>query len=175
LQLISAHGVSSWREAETGLVYRAGDVEQLVGALSFLWERPELAARTGEAGYQLVQQKHSPDDHHQSIYRRIVSSSEPVERTSSSPLVVPLRKNRKGRAAFIGARGVIGKYSGIEGYYEEVGSRLAQTGHDVTIHCRSYFTPRQDHNSSHNFPARIGHPALSITIMIVDIGFKVSR
>jgi glycosyltransferase involved in cell wall biosynthesis len=45
------------------------------------------------------------------------------------------------RIAFIGARGVVGKYSGIETYYEEVGSRLVQLGHDVTVYCRSYFTP----------------------------------
>jgi glycosyltransferase involved in cell wall biosynthesis len=45
------------------------------------------------------------------------------------------------RIAFIGARGVVGKYSGIETYYEEVGSRLVQFGHKVTVYCRSYFTP----------------------------------
>jgi glycosyltransferase involved in cell wall biosynthesis len=51
------------------------------------------------------------------------------------------------RIALIGGRGVIGKYSGIEGYYEEVGSRLAAAGHDVTEYCRSYFTPRQDEHN----------------------------
>ena len=45
------------------------------------------------------------------------------------------------RVAFIGARGVIGTYSGIETYYEEVGSRLAARGHRVTAYCRSHFTP----------------------------------
>ncbi|HUJ95565.1 MAG TPA: glycosyltransferase family 4 protein [Terriglobales bacterium] len=45
------------------------------------------------------------------------------------------------RIAFIGGRGVISKYSGIETYYEEVGSRLAAMGHKVTAYCRSYFTP----------------------------------
>lgn len=48
---------------------------------------------------------------------------------------------RKLRIAFIGARGVIGTYSGIETYYEEVGSRLAARGHRVTAYCRNYFTP----------------------------------
>lgn len=43
--------------------------------------------------------------------------------------------------AFIGGRGVISKYSGIETYYEEVGRRLAQMGHEVTVYCRTYFTP----------------------------------
>jgi len=47
------------------------------------------------------------------------------------------------KIAFIGARGVIGTYSGIETYYEELGSRLAARGHRVTAYCRSYFTPKQ--------------------------------
>ncbi|MBV9572586.1 MAG: glycosyltransferase family 4 protein [Acidobacteriales bacterium] len=46
------------------------------------------------------------------------------------------------RLAFIGGRGLISKYSGIETYYEQVGQRLAARGHHVTIYCRSYFTPR---------------------------------
>ena len=45
------------------------------------------------------------------------------------------------KIAFLGARGVVGTYSGIETYYEEVGSRLAERGHRVTAYCRSYFTP----------------------------------
>ena len=49
------------------------------------------------------------------------------------------------KLAFIGARGVVGKYSGIETYYEEVGSRLVALGHEVTVYCRSYFTPPLTH------------------------------
>jgi glycosyltransferase involved in cell wall biosynthesis len=45
------------------------------------------------------------------------------------------------RIAFIGGRGVSSKYSGIETYYEEVGKRLAEMGHEVTLYCRNYFTP----------------------------------
>ncbi len=56
----------------------------------------------------------------------------------SKPLPLPVRKLR---VAFIGGRGVISKYSGIETYYEEVGRRLAAMGHEVTVYCRSYFTP----------------------------------
>lgn len=51
---------------------------------------------------------------------------------------------RKLRIAFIGARGVVGTYSGIETYYEEIGSRLAARGHEVTAYCRTYFTPDMD-------------------------------
>ncbi|MEM8933160.1 MAG: glycosyltransferase family 4 protein [Acidobacteriota bacterium] len=48
------------------------------------------------------------------------------------------------RIAFLGARGVKGTYSGIETYYEEVGSRLVERGHEVTAYCRTYFTPPMD-------------------------------
>ena len=51
---------------------------------------------------------------------------------------------RKLKIAFIGARGVVGTYSGIETYYEEVGSRLAGRGHEVTAYCRMHFTPKVD-------------------------------
>jgi glycosyltransferase involved in cell wall biosynthesis len=45
------------------------------------------------------------------------------------------------RLAFIGGRGLVSKYSGIESYYEEVGKRLVEMGHEVTVYCRNYFTP----------------------------------
>jgi glycosyltransferase involved in cell wall biosynthesis len=45
------------------------------------------------------------------------------------------------KIAFIGGRGVISKYSGIETYFEEAGPRLAAMGREVVVYCRSYFTP----------------------------------
>jgi len=55
--------------------------------------------------------------------------------------------NRPLRIAFIGGRGLVSKYSGIETYYEEVGKRLAGVGHHVTVYCRTYFTPAlREHN-----------------------------
>jgi glycosyltransferase involved in cell wall biosynthesis len=48
------------------------------------------------------------------------------------------------RIAFIGGRGVGSAYSGIERYYEEIGSRLAARGHEVTAYCRSHFSPEID-------------------------------
>lgn len=45
------------------------------------------------------------------------------------------------RIAFIGGRGLISKYSGIETYYEEAGSRICAMGNEVTAYCRSSFTP----------------------------------
>jgi glycosyltransferase involved in cell wall biosynthesis/peptidoglycan/xylan/chitin deacetylase (PgdA/CDA1 family) len=45
------------------------------------------------------------------------------------------------RIAFIGGRGVGSAYSGIERYYEEVGSRLVARGHRVVAYARVHFTP----------------------------------
>jgi glycosyltransferase involved in cell wall biosynthesis len=51
------------------------------------------------------------------------------------------------RVAFIGGRGMVSKYSGIETYYEEIGKRLTGMGHEVTAYCRTYFTPPgKEHN-----------------------------
>jgi glycosyltransferase involved in cell wall biosynthesis len=58
----------------------------------------------------------------------------------------PLQK-RPLRVAFIGGRGVVSKYSGIETYYEEIGKRLTGMGHEVAVYCRTYFTPPgKEHN-----------------------------
>jgi glycosyltransferase involved in cell wall biosynthesis/peptidoglycan/xylan/chitin deacetylase (PgdA/CDA1 family) len=45
------------------------------------------------------------------------------------------------RVAFIGGRGLASAYSGIERYYEEIGSRLAAGGIEVTAYCRPHFAP----------------------------------
>jgi glycosyltransferase involved in cell wall biosynthesis len=42
---------------------------------------------------------------------------------------------------------VVSQYSGIESYYEQAGHELARLGHEVTVYCRSYFTPPM---STHN-------------------------
>ncbi len=71
----------------------------------------------------------------------------PLQRLTFTPIlprfaVMPaeFRKPRL-RIAFIGGRGLVSKYSGIEAYYEEVGKRLVGMGHHVTAYCRTYFTP----------------------------------
>jgi len=48
------------------------------------------------------------------------------------------------RIAFIGQRGVPATFGGIEHHVEEVGSRLAQRGHDVTVYCRANYVPDRD-------------------------------
>ena len=125
-------------EGQTGLLVRSGDVDQLAGAISFLCDRPELAAEMGQAGRELVRQRYSPDTHYLALnrlYQDLANSHRghvDVVRPASPQLQV----------AFIGGRGVVSKYSGIEAYYEEVGKRLAEMGHEVTVYCRTYFTPQ---------------------------------
>lgn len=113
-------------------------------ALNLIWQ-----SKWGRVGLELVRQNHSPEEH----YRAVAALYEAMSNAKTSK-AIPIRAREgaiqekpKLRVAFIGARGVIGRYSGIEGYYEEVGSRLARAGHDVTVYCRSYFTPqREKHN-----------------------------
>jgi glycosyltransferase involved in cell wall biosynthesis len=45
------------------------------------------------------------------------------------------------RVAYIGTRGVPATFGGIEHHVEEVGSRLAERGHDVTVYCRANYVP----------------------------------
>jgi glycosyltransferase involved in cell wall biosynthesis len=42
------------------------------------------------------------------------------------------------RIAFIGTRGVPASYSGFETFVEQLGSRLVERGHDVTVYCRKH-------------------------------------
>ena len=119
-------------EGKTGLLYPVGDVGALRAAIAFLHEDLGLALRMGETGLQLVRDRHSPSRHLEelaSIYKTLIHKSHLAR--------------RRMKVAFIGGRGVISKYSGIEAYYEEVGRELARRGHDVTVYCRSYFTPPQ--------------------------------
>jgi len=45
--------------------------------------------------------------------------------------------------AFLGCRGVPARYSGFETLVEELGARLAQRGHAVTVYNRSHFYPER--------------------------------
>jgi len=156
------------RDGETGLLYRTGDVNQLAAAIRMLGSRPELTEKMGRAGREFVRLRYTPEGHYEkllALYQRLVArkatrksvliptTEEPpwkrkgpraVERPKTEFAVT---QPRKLRVAFIGGRGVISKYSGIETYYEEVGKRLVQMGHEVTVYCRNYFTPaRAEHN-----------------------------
>ena len=154
------------REGETGLLYPAGDVKQLAAAIQTLGSQPQRAETMGLAGREFVRQHHTPEEHYQkllTLYEGLIARNGKKARagllisTSEDPPWKHMRPQavhrvltsgaaqapRKLRLAFIGGRGVISKYSGIEAYYEEVGKRLVQMGHDVTVYCRNYFTPAQ--------------------------------
>ncbi len=132
-------------EGKTGILYRAGDVTQLARAISFLVEHPELAVEMGAAGRALVAEHHSPEKHYVAITRLYEELSPSPNKLDGAKIRSPTKTNL--RVAFIGGRGVISKYSGIETYYEEIGKRLVEMGHEVTVYCRTYFSPPQpEHN-----------------------------
>ena len=151
---------------KTGLLYPTGDTNALAAALEMLAARPDLAERMGRAGRELVREHHTAEGHYAKLMRLyagliakkrrgkslLIETTEAAPWQASSSKSAPAALHPPGkpialphkslRIAFIGGRGVISKYSGIETYYEEVGQRLAQLGHEVTIYCRSYFTPQ---------------------------------
>ena len=130
----------------TGLLYSPGDRDQLAHSISFLFERTDLIEKMGANGRARVKAKHDPEQHLlklSEIYNRMTFARK--FRSFSEP---PRARLRQGvRVAFIGGRGVVSKYSGIESYYEQAGHELALRGHEVTVYCRTYFTPPADtHN-----------------------------
>jgi glycosyltransferase involved in cell wall biosynthesis len=148
------------REGETGLLYPTGDADKLARAIETLEVNPELAERMGRAGWEFVRQNHQPEDHYRrlmSLYERVIAKKRGHRLSPTSKLVpskpstqqlsvirlpmVDAQQKKKLRIAFIGGRGLISKYNGIETYYEEVGKNLVEMGHVVTIYCRAYFTP----------------------------------
>lgn len=135
-------------EGETGVLFRVGDVAQLVGAISFLVERPKLAAEMGAAGRTLVKNQHSAESHYAAMTSLYEQLAPGLDKANGQTLKVTAKPAL--RIAFIGGRGVVSKYSGIETYYEEIGKRLAEMGHDVTVYCRNYFSPELPvHNGMH--------------------------
>ncbi len=140
----------------TGLLYSDEDREQLAHSIGFLFARPDLIEKMGGAARSRVKAKHDPEQHIErllELYSRLTSSKKllafPATSVSPVPPVLagwggapePPRPRRGVRVAFIGGRGLASKYSGIESYYEQAGHELARLGHEVTVYCRSYFTP----------------------------------
>lgn len=138
------------RHGETGLLYRCGDIHELVDALQSLAAKPQLANEMGRAGWEFVRRRHMPSDHHVrlvGLYEELIERKKMTTRHVAPDRETASATPQKLRVAFIGGRGVVSKYSGIESYYEEVGKRLAQQGHEVTVYCRNYFTPAlAEHN-----------------------------
>ncbi|MGO8796984.1 MAG: glycosyltransferase family 4 protein [Candidatus Sulfotelmatobacter sp.] len=145
------------QEGKTGLLYKTGDVEQLASAIRFLGAHPEVADEMGRAGRQEVGVNYTPQAHYEALFRlyeRLVAGKR--RQSGAAKPEIPVRacaftassvSKPKLRVAFIGGRGVVSKYSGIETYYEEIGAQLAEKGHEVTAYCRTYFTPPgKEHN-----------------------------
>ena len=140
----------------TGLLYSAHDRIQLENSIAFLYGRPDLVERMGVAGRARVREKHDPEQHLEKlleVYSRLAASRKTAParskppRMDTSPAETQLCPKPALRIAFIGGRGVVSKYSGIESFYEQAGSELTRLGHEVTVYCRTYFTPPLDkHN-----------------------------
>jgi len=135
-------------DGKTGLLYPSGNVAELSATIKFLCEQQQLCVSMGQAGRELVQQRHYPEHHAlelEKTYRELIERRKHVGGLRLvSAQIAPQRgptEIQPLRIAYIGGRGVIGKYSGIETFYEEAGKRLAAMGHEVTIYCRTYFTP----------------------------------
>jgi Glycosyl transferases group 1/Glycosyl transferase 4-like domain len=135
------------RDGRTGLLYKVKDIGQLSSTIAFLHEQPELAKQMGAAGRELVQRQFSQEQHFgelEAIYEKLMQQANNRGRKSlsvPSSVSTGTTDSPNLRIAFIGGRGVVGKYSGIETCYEEMGERLAEMGHELTVYCRSYFTP----------------------------------
>jgi glycosyltransferase involved in cell wall biosynthesis len=145
------------REGETGLLYPVGKVERLCEAIQLLCE-PARAERMGLAGWRLVKEQYTPESHYRAmvgLYEDLMAMNGGAQSSGATKKMFSLGSTRSSmlepvaveakrqplRVAFIGGRGVVSKYSGIETYYEEVGARLAKMGHEVTVYCRNHFTP----------------------------------
>ncbi len=48
------------------------------------------------------------------------------------------------RIALLGSRGVPARYGGYETLMEQLGARLVERGHQVTVYCRSHYTERHE-------------------------------
>ena len=146
----------------TGLLYSDGDRDQFAHSIGFLFDRPDLIEKMGAAARSRVKANHDPDRHVEKLLELYYRLTFPKKLLSfptapgspARPVLAcwggapaPPRPRRSVRVAFIGGRGVVSKYSGIESYYEQAGHELARLGHEVTVYCRSYFTPPMDtHN-----------------------------
>ena len=77
------------------------------------------------------------------------------------------------KIAIMGTRGVPARYGGFETFAEELGARLAERGHDVTVYCRSHVTEsdRREYRGMrlrvlpavrHKYLDTVSHTALSV-------------
>jgi glycosyltransferase involved in cell wall biosynthesis len=59
-------------------------------------------------------------------------------------MATPPAARRRLRIALAGTRGVPARYSGFETCAEQLGARLVERGHDVTVYCRAHHSPIAD-------------------------------
>lgn len=52
------------------------------------------------------------------------------------------RALKKLKIAILGAKGIPTIYGGVERHVEEISTRLVAKGHQVTVYCRNYYTPK---------------------------------
>lgn len=83
----------------------------------------------GEAGWELVRDKHSRVQHFLALQKTYQHFAEKAQ-------VRTVPRAELLRVAFIGGQGVVGKYSGFESCYEQTGARMAAKGHEITVYCR---------------------------------------
>ena len=70
-----------------------------------------------------------------SLVREIMNKPMKVK-DSQTPFLQPTTRSRL-RIAILGSRGIPHTYSGYEAFIGEIGPRLVERGHDVTVYCRS--------------------------------------
>jgi glycosyltransferase involved in cell wall biosynthesis len=124
----------------TGLLYPPGNRHSLAHCIEVLFDHMDLTRQMGNQARRSVRDRHNPARHIDKmleIYARLA----PPSRICRFPQAQALPHRKSVRVAFIGGRGVVSKYSGIESYYEQAGSELACLGDQVTVYCRNYFTP----------------------------------
>lgn len=125
----------------TGLLYPPGNRDELAHCIAFLFDRHDLAKKMGTIARRRLRQKHDPAQHIDALLDLYSHLAERRTKIHTVPRINHSPAQKTVRVAFIGGRGVVSKYSGIESYYEQAGSELARLGHEVTAYCRSYFTP----------------------------------
>src|SRR5258708_5087660 len=102
----------------TGLLYPAGDIEELAEAIEYLFNHSTLTSRMGVESRRRLHHQHDPDRHLdalQEIYTRLAARKRTAVRAAThdpAPQPPPSRL----RVAFIGGMGVVSKYRRIESY-----------------------------------------------------------
>jgi glycosyltransferase involved in cell wall biosynthesis len=91
----------------TGLLYKTGDVRELTSATERLASQPELAARMGRAGRELLRDRYTPQVHYEALiglYERLVKGAGGRSRSApkiARPVRAAIRPHRLNRINFV--------------------------------------------------------------------------